>query len=71
MFALPTILGLLTKVPTLLARASEFKEVFGQIKSTFSEKDQLVLQSAYDDLMAENDAGHKRLQDKLREAAKR
>lgn len=71
MFALPTILSLLTKIPAVLAKGKEFKEVFGQIKSTFGEKDQAVLQEAYEDLMEENDEGHARLQDKLAAASKR
>lgn len=71
MFALPTILSLLTKIPAALAKGKEFKEVFGQIKSTFGTKDQATLQAAYADLIAENDEGHQRLQDKLREAARR
>lgn len=71
MFALPTILSLLTKIPAALAKGKEFKEVFDQIKSTFGEKDQAVLQEAYADLMAENDEGHQRLQDKLLKASRR
>ncbi len=70
-FALPTILGLLQKVPAVLAGSREFIDAFQQIKSTFSEKDQAVLQASYDRLVAENDAGHARLQDKLAKAAKR
>lgn len=71
MFALTSVLGLLTKLPAAVAAASEFKEVFAGIKSTFSETDQAVLQEAYEDLIADNDEGHARLQAKLAEAASR
>ena len=71
MFKLTDILGMLPVVGPVISKLPEFKKVFDGIVSTFGEKDQSVLKAAYADLMAENDAGHQRLQDKLREAAKR
>ena len=71
MFGLPTLLGLLTKVPAVIARLPEFKATFDAAKSLLSGDDQAIASEAYEDLMAENDAGHARLQAKLAEAAKR
>lgn len=71
MFDLTSILKMLPVIGPVVAAAPEFKAVFDQIVGTFGEDDQAVLQESYADLMAENDAGHKRLQDKLAAAAKR
>lgn len=71
MFKLTDILEMLPVVGPVIAKLPVFKGVFDQIVSTFGEKDQAVLKDAYADLMAENDAGHARLQAKLREAARR
>lgn len=71
MFNLTSILKLLPVVGPVIGALPEFKEVFDQIVSTFSEKDQDTLKAAYADLMAENDEGHKRLQEKLAAASKR
>jgi hypothetical protein len=70
-FNFATVQAVLRMIPAGVARAREFKEVFDGITSTFGEKDQVKLQASYADLIAENDAGHRRLQDKLSNAAKR
>lgn len=70
-FNLSSILNLLPAVGPVVAALPQFKEVYDQIVGTFKEKDQAVLREAYADLMAENDEGHRRLQEKLAEAAKR
>jgi len=71
MFALATVLGLLDKVGPVIAAIPQFKEVFDGVVGTFKEKDQAVLKQTYAALIAENDAGHVRLQDKLRDAETR
>lgn len=71
MFKLTDVLGMLPVVGPIVAKLPEFKKVYDQIVGTFGEKDQQVLKNAYADLMADNDAGHKRLQDKLAAAAKK
>lgn len=68
MFALGTILGLLDKVPAVVAAIPEFKQTFDSIVATFNTKDQDVLKQRYDELIAENDEGHARLQEKLGKA---
>ena len=52
------------------ANLPAFKSLFDQAVGTFSEADQASLQAAYRDVMAENDAGHRRLQAKLAAAEK-
>ena len=71
MFDITSLLKLLPAVGPLVAAAPEFKKVYDQIVATFKEKDQAVLKEAYLDIIADNDAGHKRLQDKLAAAARR
>ena len=71
MFDLKSILGLLPAVGPVIAALPEFKKVFDQIVGTFNTKDQAVLREAYEDIKADNDEGHARLQAKLAEAAKR
>ncbi len=68
---LQSILALLPAVGPVVAALPEFKKVYDQIVATMHEKDQDVLRNAYAELMAENDAGHARLQGKLADAAKR
>ena len=68
MFKLVDILALLPKVGPAAAALPEFKKVYDQIVATFKEHDQVTLREAYVELMADNDAGHQRLQDKLRQA---
>lgn len=69
MFNLSSILKLLPAVGPVVAALPEFKAVYDQIVGTFATKDQAVLKDAYEDLMADNDEGHARLQAKLAEAA--
>ena len=72
MFDITSILKLLPVVGPVVAALPEFRNVFDQIVGTFDDDaDQTVLKEAYVDLMADNDAGHRRLQDKLAAAAKR
>lgn len=69
MFDLSSVLKLLPAVGPAVAALPEFVAVYNQVVSTFGEKDQAVLKDAYADLIAENDEGHHRLQEKLRRAA--
>lgn len=69
MFELTSILKLLPVVGPAVAALPAFRAVYDQIVATFGEKDQATLKAALADLMADNDAGHERLQAKLREAA--
>ena len=69
MFAFASVLKLLPAVGPVIAKLPEFKAVYDQMVATFSAPEQAQLKEAYDDLIAENDAGHARLQEKLRRAA--
>lgn len=71
MFDFKSILNLLPAVGPVVAALPEFKKVFDQIVGTFKEDDQAELKEAYADLIADNDAGHARLQAKLAAAAGR
>ena len=71
MFNLTSILKLLPVVGPVVAALPEFKSVFDQIVGTFGEHDQATLKAAYADIMADNDEGHRRLQDKLLAASRR
>lgn len=71
MFSLDSILKLLQAVGPVAAALPDFKAVYDQIVTTFSDDDQDTLKEAYADLIADNDEGHARLQAKLADAAKR
>lgn len=63
---LATIMTVLETLPKVALAAPAFRQLFHEIKQAFSDDDQDALQEAYDRVMAENDEGHARLQDKLR-----
>lgn len=71
MIDLSSLLKLLPVVGPVVAAAPEFKKIYDQMVGTFNQRDQQVLRDAYDDLVADNDEGHRRLQQKLSEAARR
>ena len=62
-------LKLLPAVGSVVARLPEFKDTFDRIVESFGENDQDTLKAAYADLIADNDEGHARLQEKLARAA--
>jgi len=69
MFDLTSVLKLLPAVGPVVAALPEFRKIYEQITATFDDKpDQDTLKEAYVDLMNDNDAGHKRLQEKLKRA---
>jgi len=71
MFTIAGIIKLLQAVGPITAALPEFKAVYDQIVATFkSSTDQKTLQTAYQELQAENSGGHARLQDMLRQAEK-
>jgi len=65
MFDLSKLLNLLPVVGPVIAAAPEFKEIWDQAVSTLHPKDQATAKEALADLIADNDAGHLRLQQKL------
>lgn len=70
MFDLKSVLKMLPAVGPVVAALPEFRAVFDQIVATFSKPaDQATLKDAYADLIADNDEGHRRLQEKLKRAA--
>lgn len=72
MFNITSILKLLPAVGPVVAALPEFKKVFDQIVGTFNDDaDQHELKAAYADLIVDNDAGHRRIQEKLAAASKR
>jgi hypothetical protein len=66
---LETTLKALNAVGAVAARAPEFKALYDQAAASLHPKDQATAQEAYADLVAENDEGHARLQEKLKAAA--
>ena len=66
MFDIASLLKLLTVLDSAAASLPEFKKIYDQIVATFGSRDQTTLKQAYVDLMADNDDGHRRLQDKLK-----
>lgn len=69
-FNLASVLKLLEAVGPVIAAAPAFKEIFEDILVTFREGDEAVLREAYADLIADNDEGHARLQEKLAAASR-
>lgn len=69
-FNLATALKLLAQVPAVLAKAPEFVATFNQAVSAFKPTDQATAKEALEDIQAENDGRHERLQAKLDAAAK-
>jgi hypothetical protein len=67
---LAAILKVLDMVGPLVAQAPEFIEMYRQAVRALSVSDQMVAKAALADAQADNDEGHKRLQEKLAAAAK-
>ncbi len=70
MFSLASVLKLLDAVGPVIAAAPAFKNIYDEIVGTFKTTDQEQLQEAYEDLIKGNDEGHRRLQQKLEQAAR-
>lgn len=70
-FSMTDILKLLPLVGPAVAATHEFVERFELLMRSKSAEDQAVLREALADLRADNDEGHRRLQDKLARAAER
>lgn len=68
-FNIASVQAVLQMIPAALRTAAAVREVVGEIGKTLGERDQQKLQATYAGLIAENDAGHVRLQGKLRRAA--
>ena len=62
---------ILSTLTLIGANLPAYKALYDQVIAAFSEKDQAKLQEAYRLAMEENDAGFKRLEEKLAEAAKK
>lgn len=60
-----TVEGVLRALMAGGAAAPAFKELFEQVVGLFHGQDQATLKEAYADAMADNDEGHRRLQEKL------
>lgn len=69
--SLPIILKALQAIGPITAALPDVKKLIDTGISLLHEDDQEVARSAYDDLIADNASGHARLQEKLREAAKK
>ena len=69
MISFSNVLRLLQTVGPAVAATKEFKARFDAILEDRSEGDQAALKEALADLVADNDAGHARLQEKLDKAA--
>lgn len=59
---LTTILALLPKVTSVVAALPEFAKLIAQVKDTLSEKDQEVLQNAYELAKQGSDAANAELE---------
>lgn len=68
---LSTILDAIKHIGPALAGVSSVKAIIEQAIALLGEDDQATAKETLAELIAENDAGHDRLQDKLADAAKR
>jgi len=68
---LTKLLKLLPIVGPAVARVEEFGAWFHEAAAVLHPADQATAKAALTDIQADNDAGHKRLQDKLAAAARR
>lgn len=68
---LTSLLKLLPIVGPAVARAAEFGQWFGEASAALRPADQATAKAALADIQADNDAGHRRLQEKLAAAARR
>lgn len=66
-----TLLGVLPIVGPVIAKAPEFVALFKEFTDALHPIDQTTAKAALADIQADNDAGHARLQAKLRAAAQR
>jgi hypothetical protein len=67
---LSTILNVLPAIGPVVAKLPEFVDLFNEAVATLSAKDQATAKEALADIQADNDEGHRRLQEKLARAAK-
>jgi hypothetical protein len=65
------ILKMLPVVGPVVAQTAEFKERFEALLKPLEPSEQGKLRDALEDLRADNDEGHARLQDKLARASQR
>jgi hypothetical protein len=68
---LSTILSALPAIGPVAAKTPEFIELFGEMMAVLKPADQDTAKAALADIQADNDEGHRRLQEKLRAAAVR
>lgn len=68
---LRTLLRSLPVVGPVIAATQEFKALYDAAAALLSEDDQQAAKESYADLIANNDEGHRRLQQKLQAAAQR
>jgi predicted PurR-regulated permease PerM len=68
---LTRLLSVLPVVGPVIAAAPEFIALFNTAREMLSPQDQETAKQALADIQADNDVGHKRLQEKLAAAARR
>lgn len=68
---LTKLLGLLPIVGPALARTTEFAGWFDSARKALHPADQATAKAALEDIQADNDEGHRRLQEKLQQASRR
>lgn len=68
---LTKLLTLLPIVGPAVARAAEFGKWFSQASAALHPADQATAKAALADIQADNDEGHRRLQEKLQQASRR
>ena len=65
---LETILRAISAIGVVTAKLPEVSAIIIAASNMLSEEDQAVAKEALEDLIADNDEGHRRLQEKLRAA---
>lgn len=70
MLDLKSLLGLLPNVGPVVAALPAFKAIFDEGVKLLKPQEQSVAKEAYQDLIADNAAGHARFQEKLAAAEK-
>ena len=68
---LTKLLSLLPIVGPALSRVTEFKDWFHAAATVLHPADQATAKAALADIQADNDEGHRRLQEKLQQASRR
>jgi hypothetical protein len=66
MFNLQSVMTMITNIPLAIHKIEEVKEVIEGVIATFKEDDQVVLKSALEQAIADNDLGFRNLDERFK-----